>query len=595
MALISPESSQQKSPHWLSRGRLRGLLRADERGICLWTSGGIEIRDWGATIAAWSRSLLYRFISLDPSTSTLSLLTKDGLYLASTLGGELSWRASAHRSGLLATGGGCIAFQDPSGALLVHSWEAPLFRREVPAEILSLAVSSEGYVAVGLAASRSSKPMLWILEPSGEELACIEFAKPCLTLLFSSRDLLIAVHGRSLSFWTYRGHLAGQLEPQPGTPVTIAEDPVIPRLAVGYRGGPIALWNFPTVHKNGTYAGAVDGHQGTICGLSFLAGGAGLASVGEDQQAILWGLPEGRVHRKILCGSKGVEAAAYEPRKGRWLLGHEDGSVSVLEREGHPAFSVGQRSHGVFAVVWSQDGTLFASGGADGRIRIWGAKRGNLRAEVQGKGAVQALAFQRGALLVADEQGLGRWLLRTSLIHRREGSKLPLISRVEGGARGNCSAVIDLGGGYAVAEKEGCVWWSDPNGNWQSPIRLDGKLWSLAVSPNTRVLACGGEGILWLCDLRFGERLFSLSLPGGRLGALLFDATGEQIAVACQDGAIRILSLLSGKVEAELWGHTEEATGVFKTQDGLVSTGRDGARILWDQCEERRWKVVSTR
>lgn len=582
MPSLGLPTPDRRIPRWLSRGRLGGLLRANERGVLVWAPGGLEERDWGASVAAWSWAVRCFNAASDPLSGALILLASDGLYRAASQGGIPSYLSPALPGGplALAAGGTRAAFLSPDGALAVLSLEGPVFQRKMPAEILALSFSPEGLLAVALAASTQSAPALFVLDPQGNSLARIELAAPCSSLLFSSRGLLVAAHGRAVSFWTHDGHAAGALEEQPGAPSALAEDPANARLAVGYRGGPIALWNFPIHGGLGTYAGGVDGHRATVRGLRFLAGGAGLASVGEDQDAVLWGLPGKRAQQRMEFGSKGIEAAAIEPG-GRWLLGHGDGSVSVLGRDGRREREMGQHPGGTFAVAWSESGALLASGGADGRVCVWGSRRGELKAEVSATGAVQGLAFQGSSLLVADARGLGRWLLSFVSLRTSLGtSKLSPVPGVNWGAKGGAVAVH----GEVIAAADGArVWLGDGRGAWRAPMGLGGHLWSLAFGPDGRLLACGGEGFVTLCDARFAERLFRVDVPGGRLWSVAFEPGGQQLAAGCQDGVLRVISLSSGRVEEELPGHTGEVTGVGWSREGLFSAGRDGALVGWER------------
>ena len=594
---MTPPTSPGRSlaPRWLLRGRLGGLLRASERGFSCWSPGGLEERDWGAPRPAWSRSFACTGAAASDDGRRIAALTPGGLLLLDGSGASLGSPLPALALGPVAVspGGEWAAWVTPRGDLALRSPDGAHRTRSLPSAPVALAFApGVTFLVCACGASPGGVTALLILDLAtdpGEILARVDLPAPASCLLVSPRGEIVAAHGRSVGFWTSDGRPAGELEPQPGVPSALALDPSTPRLAVGYRKGPVALWNFPVHGGRGTYAGAVDGHRAAVRGLAFVAGGAGLVSAAEDQDVALWGLPGAKARHRVEVGSPGIEALAPSPDGLRWLLGHSNGSASVWSAEGERQWTMGHHGGGVYAVAWSPDGAVLATGGGDGMVRLWGAKRGDLRAEGKGAGAVQGLAFQGGALLVADEGGVGRWSLPLSALVPTLGLgalQVAPIPRVEPKERGlvGCRALAVRGEAAAVAAEEQ-VFLGDGRGNWRR-LAPGGATWSLAFSPDGSLLACGEAGALVVYDARFAERMFRVDVPGGRLWSVVFSPDGGSVAAACQDGVIRRIDLATGRVAEELRGHVDEATAVSWRQ-ALRSAGRDGALIRWEAAPTR--------
>ncbi len=102
-----------------------------------------------------------------------------------------------------------------------------------------------------------------------------------------------------------------------------------------------------------------------------------------------------------------------------------------------------------------------------------------------------------------------------------------------------------------------------------------------------RLAATRGEALLlWDLDRPspFEADPSPVELPdAGALGALAFDETGERLAVAGKDRAIRVVDVASGRVTAVLTGHTGGIADLaWDGGPSLASAGRDGTVRIWD-------------
>lgn len=194
----------------------------------------------------------------------------------------------------------------------------------------------------------------------------------------------------------------------------------------------------------------------------------------------------------------------------------------------------------VFAVAYSPDGQMVASGGADRVIHLWEPTTGRLLRDFQGHlGAVRGLAFSPD----------GRLLLSGS---------------ADGSARfWDVSAAREL---RAVSVNFGAVR-------------------AVAFSPDGRVAAIGGDdGTLRLLDVGNGKELRSLRGTFGVIGATTFSPDGRQVVIGCSDGTVRLIDVATGLQRLSLSGQSGAVQAVAYAPNGrwLVSGGQGGELVLWD-------------
>ena len=216
------------------------------------------------------------------------------------------------------------------------------------------------------------------------------------------------------------------------------------------------------------------------------------------------------------------------------VSGDRDGTL-VIRRASDLAVRHRIAAHGqpLRALALRHDGHVVASASDDGTIALWETDGGRAMARIDATvGGLQALAWHGDVIIAVGERGVARW--------SPSGTTITATATARRGLR---AVAVDAAGHTFVGDDRGVL------------AKLD---------------ADGTE--IWATDTL-----------GRRIHGLAIDPTGSRLAVAGDDGRVRLLDADDGAVLSTIGSHEAPAIAVAFSPDGtsLASGGFDLRARIW--------------
>ncbi|MBL8899382.1 MAG: protein kinase [Planctomycetes bacterium] len=269
-----------------------------------------------------------------------------------------------------------------------------------------------------------------------------------------------------------------------------------------------------------------------------------------------WRYLEARLDPSRTLGSHDelVNGLAVDPLGQRCATASADRSIRVWEIEGGELLRHLAHPAPAFAVSWSRDGALFATG-CEACVKLWDGVSLDLLATFPVDDPTRALLFDPRSDRLAIGAKSGQLELYESAA-LREQAELVAELRPERVAR-----------------------WPTPLMRWK---RESSVIHALAFGVGD-VLASTSMGGIWIWSPSQRRSLATLPIAGNAWG-LCFDPLGQRVAAGANDGVIRVFDLARGGAPQEFHGHTGRVTSLAWSTDGrqLASASLDRTLRVWE-------------
>jgi WD40 repeat protein len=376
---------------------------------------------------------------------------------------------------------------------------------------------------------------------SGKAVRCVEFAP-------DGRCLATGGDDREIRLWDLKGNpFTGDGRRREGFHFEHAAavwgirfHPKGERLASCSEDHTIKIWNLKTMSEEPKLAG----HTCPVLGIEFNSDGSLLASASDDGTAHLWDEKGNEIATFVHGGP--VNGLCFSPDNLTLATAAADSKVRLWHVEGNR----GPRSPKKFRhpnkailldVSFSSDGKSLATGGTDGEVQIWN-EDGSVRRTLKGHSS---------------------WIISV-VFHPLDPSSLAT-GCIDGTAR----------------------MWNILEDTPRKFTPNDGKVLSVAISPDGRFLATGSEGGK-ICRWDLGELddAPAVCFPSdrGSVWSIRFSPDGKWITAGCQDGSIQIRDLKGISVMQLKKVHEGQILSLGFSPDGrfLVSGSSEGRICVWD-------------
>ena len=324
-----------------------------------------------------------------------------------------------------------------------------------------------------------------------------------------------------------------------------------------------------------------------ITALAISRSGQYWAAISRRGEVRVWKGVGQRLHLIWRAHTDNTFALAFSPDEGLLATGSNDGSVKLWEVASGALLWSSWQTKATTCLAFSPDGSLLAGGGHDATVRLWDARLGIPVEEVPHPVPASALAWSPDGRLLASGDLEGK----IRLWERQEAGPATCVGLLKGHTKRVRGLTFAPGGSrLASASYDGTIkLWEVGEGSG-NPFRHTlvghkGGVETLAWSPDGRTLASGGQDH----TIRLWEREQPSAravLKGHRatVYGLAFTPDSHYLLSGSEDGSLRTWDAKSGESLRVMQGYTLPFYDLAWSPDGthLATAGMDSQVSLWE-------------
>lgn len=353
------------------------------------------------------------------------------------------------------------------------------------------------------------------------------------------------------------------------------------------------LWEVATGKQKYLFAGHA---KDKIVTAAFSPDGTTIVTTGGDLTVRFWNWQSGEQIGQFETPTAPPHSVAISPDGQSIVTAGDDKAIHVWDaqtgNETHflLGYTIGY-TQVISTVLFSADGALFASAGAESTIRLWSPDTWQEVGSLTGHtGAVKTMAISPDSqwLVSASDDGTTRiW----DLTRHVEVQRLQYTTTVQALAFSPDGQTL-----VTVADRTLCLWDVVTGQKLQPFPPAAASLVTVAFRPDGETVATGdrtGKVTFW--SVTQGQQLRTLPGHTAAVNALQFSPNGKQLATASADNTVRLWNVQTGEAQT-FSGHVGPVTAVTFSPDGqrLVTTGGDRTARIWRVNPNRVIKRMSS-